>query len=81
VQVVDDLRLMLDVKVDVAAERQRIAEEIARVEGEVVKANAKLANESFVSRAPAAVVEQERMRLASFQSTLDKLREQSRRFS
>jgi len=81
VQVVDDLRLMLDVKVDVAAERQRIAEEIARVEGEVVKANAKLSNESFVSRAPAAVVEQERMRLASFQSTLDKLREQSRRFS
>ena len=75
------LRLMLDVKVDAAAERQRIAAEIARIEGEIGKANAKLRNESFVSRAPAAVVDQERARLAGFTSTLDKLREQARRFS
>jgi valyl-tRNA synthetase len=81
VQVVHKLRVMLDVKVDAAAERQRIAAEIARIEGEIGKANAKLGNESFVSRAPAAVVDQERARLAAFTSTLDKLREQSRRFS
>ena len=72
---------MLDLKVDAAAERQRIATEITRLEGEIGKANAKLRNESFVSRAPAAVVEQERARLASFTSTLDKLREQSQRLS
>jgi valyl-tRNA synthetase len=81
VQVVDDLRLMLDVKVDPAAERERIAKEMLRIEGEIAKANAQLGNESFVARAPAAVVDQMRTRLAAFTSTLEKLREQARRFS
>jgi len=75
-QVVEPLRIMLDVQVDIAAERERIAKDIARHEGEIVKTKAKLANESFVSRAPGAVVEQERSRLAGFTATLDKLREQ-----
>ena len=76
VQVVDTLRVMLDVQIDVEAERERLAKDIARHEGEVAKAQAKLSNEGFVARAPGAIVEQERARLAGFNATLAKLREQ-----
>jgi valyl-tRNA synthetase len=69
-------RVMVHVEIDAAAEGQRLSKEIARLEGEVGRAEAKLANESFVARAPAAVVEQERKRLADFRETIKKLREQ-----
>jgi valyl-tRNA synthetase len=46
------------------------------VDGEIAKASGKLSSESFVARAPAAVVAQEKERVASFGATLDKLREQ-----
>jgi valyl-tRNA synthetase len=46
------------------------------LQSESDKARAKLDNASFVQRAPAAVVDQERERLAGFSATLDRLREQ-----
>ncbi|MBS7806756.1 valine--tRNA ligase [Variovorax sp. PCZ-1] len=77
--VVGEARLSLFVEVDVAAEKARLTKEVARLEGEVTKANAKLGNEAFVAKAPAAVLDQERKRLADFSATLDKLREQIKR--
>ena len=76
VQIVGDFRLMLKIEIDVAAEKERVAKEITRIEGEVVKAEKKLATPSFVERAPAAVVAQERERLAGFVELLAKLRTQ-----
>jgi len=74
-------RLALKVEIDVAAERERLAKEIARLQGEIAKAEGKLGNESFVARAPAAVVEQERARLADFTATLAKLQQQHQRLA
>ena len=79
VSVVGETRVALRVEIDVDAERTRIDKEIERHDREIAKADAKLADERFVSRAPAAVVEQERKRLADFRDTLARLHEQRAR--
>ena len=60
--------------IDLDAERQRLGREIARIEGELAKSNAKLAN--FGPNTPAAVVDKENQRVADFMTTLNALREQ-----
>jgi valyl-tRNA synthetase len=60
----------------VAAETARLSKEADRLEGEIQKARAKLGNESFVARAPAAVVAQETQRLEDFTQNLARLRDQ-----
>jgi valyl-tRNA synthetase len=79
VAVCGELRFALHVQIDVAAESARLDKEIARLQGEITKADAKLGNESFVARAPAAVVDQERARLADFRQALARLQDQRSR--
>ena len=76
IAIAGEFRLMLRLEIDLAAERARLAKEITRIELELVKARAKLANAAFVARAPAKVVAQEQARLAGFESTLGTLTHQ-----
>ncbi|MSQ56110.1 MAG: valine--tRNA ligase [Limnohabitans sp.] len=76
---VGDIRLCLLIKVDVAAEKIRLDKEITRIKTEIQKANGKLSNEAFVAKAPPAVIEQERKRLADFEATVTKLEDQRKR--
>ncbi|TMI16537.1 MAG: hypothetical protein E6H38_06180, partial [Betaproteobacteria bacterium] len=74
--VVGNSRLMLQIEVDPDAERERLKKEAARLEGEITRARVNLGNASFVERAPAKVVAQERERLAGFEATLAKVNAQ-----
>ena len=76
VAVVGEARLCLFMEIDVEAEKARLTKEITRLEGEVTKANAKLGNEAFVAKAPPAVIEEAKKRVADFGATLAKMREQ-----
>jgi valyl-tRNA synthetase len=69
--------LSLEGVVDVQAEKERLAKEIAKLENELETVRKKLANTNFVDRAPAAVVEEHRQRERDFNSRLDQLRERA----
>jgi valyl-tRNA synthetase len=73
--VLDETTLMLPLAdvIDFAAERARLAKERTRIEGEVQKVEAKLGSETFVSRAPVEIVEENRERLASWQAEIARL--------
>jgi valyl-tRNA synthetase len=81
--IVEQLRLLIPLAglIDLDAERKRIEKEIVRVQGEIEKCNAKLARDSFVASAPAAVVEQERKRLTDFTLLLESLSAQMHKLS
>jgi valyl-tRNA synthetase len=67
--------LPLEGSLDLEAERQRLARETAKLEEELATVRKKLANENFVNRAPAAVVEEHRKRESDFLNRLEQLRE------
>jgi valyl-tRNA synthetase len=59
--------------IDLDRERTRLRAELDRVSGQIGATEKRLANESFVSRAPAEVVEREREKLATFSEQREKL--------
>jgi len=76
VSIVREFRLMLKIEVNMSAERERLHKERMRIEAELEKCDAKLANPGFVERAPPLIVAQEKERRARFAATLEKVNEQ-----
>ena len=62
--------------VSVEAERERLTKAIAGAEKERVRAERQLANENFVSRAPAALVDEERQKAARFAADVKTLQDE-----
>ena len=81
VAVVGELRLCLFIEIDVVAEKVRLGKEADRLQNEITKANSKLSNEAFVAKAPPAVIEQEKKRVAEFTATLAKVQDQLQRLA
>ena len=59
--------------IDVAAERRRIEKDLAAARAEVEQAQRKLANDSFLARAPGEVVAKTRDRLATAEADIARL--------
>jgi len=74
--IVGEMKLLIPLAglIDLSAEKTRLEKEIKRLDGELAKSSAKLAN--FGEKTPPAVVEQEKQRVADFSATLAGLREQ-----
>ena len=78
VQVVTDgarISIPMEELVDLEKERARLNKELAACEKEIAALSGKLANEKFVSKAPANVVEAERQKLQKAQERLGKIQE------
>ncbi len=78
-----DMRILVPMAglIDKNAELARLDKQITQTQADVQRAEAKLGNEGFVSRAPEAVVNQERARLDSHRRTLEELQGQRERIA
>jgi valyl-tRNA synthetase len=66
------LSLPLEGVVDLVAEKARLSKELDKIDAEIAKIEAKLANEKFIARAPESVVAEQRERLAEANALRDK---------
>ncbi|MEQ8690710.1 MAG: valine--tRNA ligase [Pseudomonadales bacterium] len=75
---VDDLRVMVPLAglIDVAAEQARLQKEVAKAQSDLERIEKKLANEGFVSKAPAEVVDKEKQKAADLTSRIAALNKQ-----
>jgi valyl-tRNA synthetase len=71
----DKVFIDLGLSIDVAAERERLEEEIAYYRGFIEAVEKKLSNERFVQNAKPEIVEKERQKMADGQSKLQSLEE------
>ena len=75
---VGTLKLLIPLEglIDLGAETARLDKELKRIAAEIAKCQGKLSSETFVQNAPAAVVEQERARLADWTTQQAALQQQ-----
>lgn len=64
--------------VDLGRERERVEEELSRVDGLLESARRRLANRTFLEKAPEEVVQRERDKAESLEEQRDRLREKRR---
>lgn len=63
----------LDDLVDYKAEFERLSKEKKRLEGEVARVKGMLSNQGFISKAPAAKIEEEKAKQAKYEEMLEKV--------
>ena len=68
-----EIRIPLGELVDIGKEIDRLTKELGKLESEISRASARLSNPGFTGKAPAALVEQEKEKLATNQGMLDSL--------
>ena len=61
--------------VDISAEIERLTKEEARLQGEIKRSNGMLNNEKFISKAPAAKVQEEKDKLVKYEQMLKEVTE------
>ena len=61
--------------VDIAQEIERLQKEEKRLTGELARVNGMLSNEKFVSKAPAAKIEEEKAKLAKYTQMMEQVKE------
>ena len=71
-----ELKVPVEGLINIDEEVLRLSRELKKVQQELDKAENKLANPNYVNKAPAAVVQQERERVAAFQQHIEKLQQQ-----
>ncbi|MGL5986393.1 MAG: class I tRNA ligase family protein, partial [Burkholderiales bacterium] len=76
VAVVGNMRLMLKVEIDKAAETARLNKEISKTEAELLKVTTKLEKPGYTDKAPAHLVEKDRAQVADLTQKLERFREQ-----
>ncbi|MBQ8004960.1 MAG: valine--tRNA ligase [Clostridia bacterium] len=78
VQIVTDaasIFLPLSDIIDVEKEREKLEGELKKTEGEIARLEGKLSNQGFVAKAPAAVVEGEKEKLAKYKEKLEGIKQ------
>ncbi len=78
IALVGDMKILIPLAglIDKEAELKRLNKEMEKLRKELAKCTAKLENPKFTDRAPAAIVEKERQRVAKMNSSLQQLEQQ-----